>query len=488
MRPSRVHPKEPKMFISAVPCGMKILDLKLDRTADIPLAEQIHIGIAAAINNGVLAPGARLPSWLDLAAQLGVARGTVKTAYERLADKQLVVSCGAGGTRVTNHLPKIALSEPASAADALPPLYREFLSGAAVFQNGVPASDSFPVTLFARLRAHAARTEVHAQLIYPDPRGEQVLRNEIAAHLALSRGIECRPSQVFITAGFSGALGVAIRVLRAEGRSAWVENPGFPPSRKALEIAQVSPVPIPVDDDGIDVAYGMQHAPDAALALVTPGQQAPTGVPLSLARRVQLLDWAARSGAWIIEDDYLGELQLKRRAAPALASLDGAGRVIHIGSFSKTISPTLRLGFVVVPAALVPRFAEAVMCLAPAPGPAVQTATAEFMRDGHYLRHLRRMKRVYASRSAGLHATLQAMGYPVRPAGLGVLLWLPEGARDRVIAREALAFGLAPSPLSTWFAPVDPQRPGLLLGVARASEQQLPAACKRLQQLIRQFS
>lgn len=134
-----------------------------------------------------------------------------------------------------------------------------------------------------------------------------------------------------------------------------------------------------------------------------------------------------------------------------MASLDGAGRVIHIGSFSKTISPTLRLGFAVVPAALVPRFAEAVMCLAPAPGPAVQTATAEFMRDGHYLRHLRRMKRVYASRSAALHAMLQAMDYPVRPAGLGVLLWLPEGARDSVIAREALAFGLAPSPLSTWF-------------------------------------
>lgn len=466
----------------------KTLDLKLDRTAETSLAEQIRIGVTAAIDSGVLAPGARLPSWLDLAAQLGVARGTVKTAYERLADKQLVVSSRSGGTRVAYRPAKRAAPDPSRTADALPQLYQDFLSGTSVFQNGVPASDSFPVALFARLRAQAARAEVAAPLIYPDPRGEPELRREIAAHLALSRGIECRPSQIFITAGFSGALGVALRVLQPEGRSAWVENPGFPPSRKALEIARLAPVPIPVDDEGIDVAHGMQHAPDAALALVTPGQQAPTGVPLSLARRIQLIDWATRSGAWIIEDDYLGELQLKRRAAPALASLDSGGRVVHIGSFSKTISPTLRLGFVVVPPALGPRFAEAALCLAPAPGPAVQWATAEFMRDGHYMRHLRRMKRVYAGRSAALLAMVQSMGYPARPAGLGVLLWLPEEARDSVIAREALAFGLAPSPLSAWFSPAGIQRPGLLLGVATTPEAHLPVACDRLRQLIQTFS
>ncbi len=465
----------------------KLLDLKLDRTAKISLAEQIRIGITAAIDSGVLAPGSRLPSWLDLAAQLGVARGTVKTAYERLADKQLVVSSSPGGTRVADHPARIAVPEAAK-PDPLPRLYQDFLTGTSIFQNGVPASDSFPVTLFARLRASAARAELGAPLTYPDPRGEAELRREIAAHLALSRGIECRPSQIFITAGFSGALGVALRVLKAEGRSAWVENPGFPPSRKALEIAQLTPVPIPVDDDGIDVAFGMQNAPDAALALVTPGQQAPTGVPLSLARRLQLIEWATRTGAWIIEDDYLGELQLKRRAAPALASLDSTGCVIHIGSFSKTISPTLRLGFVVAPTPLVSRFAEAVMCLAPAPGPAVQLATAEFMHDGHYMRHLRRMKRVYANRSNALHAKLQSMGYPARPAGLAVLLWLPEAARDSAIAHEARASGLAPVPLSAWFNPSGTQRPGLLLGVATTTEDRLSAACERLDQLIRIFS
>ncbi|CAH1904287.1 Transcriptional regulator containing a DNA-binding HTH domain and an aminotransferase domain (MocR family) [Candidatus Nitrotoga sp. HW29] len=465
----------------------KILDFKLDRTIETSLAEQIRIGITAAIDSGVLAPGARLPSWLDLAAQLGVARGTVKTAYERLVDKQLVVSSSPGGTRVADHPAKITFQAPFK-ADLLPPLYQDFLTGTSIFQNGVPSSDSFPVTLFARLRASAARAELSAPLIYPDPRGESELRCEIAAHLALSRGIKCRPSQIFITAGFSGALGITLRILNAEGQRAWVENPGFPPSRRALEIARLTPVPIAVDEDGIDVAYGIQHAADAALALVTPGQQAPTGVPLSFARRVKLIEWATHTGAWIIEDDYLGELQLKRRAAPALTSLDSTGRVIHIGSFSKTISPTLRLGFVVAPTALVSQFAEAVMCLAPAPGPAVQLATAELMRNGHYMRHLRRMKRVYAGRSNALHTMLQSMGYPAHPAGLGVLLWLPEGARDSVIAREALAFGLAPSPISAWFSPLGVRRSGLLLGVATADEDQFSAACDRLHQLIRTFS
>lgn len=449
------------------------------------------MGISGAIENGILLPGARLPSWVDLAAQLGVARGTVKTAYERLIDAQLVVSSRAGGTRVSDHTTVV---RPAAEhtrcieTDLRSALYRHFLPGPAVFQMGVPASDCFPGTLFARIRARAARDEVEAPAAYPDPRGEHELRREIAAHLALSRGIECRPSQIFISAGFTGALGVTLRVIQAEGRKAWVENPGFLPSRRALEISRLATVPVPVDEEGLDVRYGEVHAPDAAMALVTPGQQAPLGPTLSLARRVKLLEWARRADAWIIEDDYLGELQLRRRAAPALASLDRAGRVIHIGSFSKTISPTLRLGFVVAPATLVSRFDEAVACLGGAPGPAVQMATAEFMRDGHYMRHLRRMKRIYAGRTNALLATLEAKGFEVYPAGLAVVLRLADGADDKTIAREAYAYGLAPAPLSRWYCAESTQRSGLLLGVATAIESQLPNTCDRLHHLIQKFS
>jgi GntR family transcriptional regulator/MocR family aminotransferase len=464
------------------------LDLKLDRSTKTPLAEQIRKGIEAAIRAGVLIPGARLPSWRDLAAQLGVARGTVRAAYERLLDAQLIISSRSGGTRIADRPAHIgAAAEGSDPEHALPEMYRDFSSGSGIFQMGVPAADSFPVKLFARIRARTARAETSAPAIHPDPRGESELRREIAAHLAIARAIECRPSQIFVTAGFTGALGLVLRVLRLEGRSAWMEEPGFPLTRGALQIAQITTIPVPVDDEGIDVDHGRRHAPDAALAVVTPGQQAPFGPTLPLARRLGLIEWAARTGAWIIEDDYLGELQLRGRAAPALASLDRAGRVIHIGSFSKTISPTLRLGFAVVPPPLTARFAEAASCLAPAPGPAVQLATAEFLRDGHYMRHLRKMKRVYALRRDALKACLETYGLKIRPAGLSMLIALPDGARDLRITREAAAFGLAPSPLSSWYGDTASRRSGLLLGVTTAPGKRLVTSCERLHGLIETF-
>lgn len=466
----------------------KPLPFALDRSARTPLAEQIRRGIQTAIDNGVLVPGARLPSWRDLAAQLGVARGTVRSAYERLGDAQLVVSSRSAGTRVAE---RPAAAGPAGAAPEPGPflaLYSDFVSGTGAFQMGVPARDCFPAKLVARIRAQAVRAEASAPDCHPDPRGEPELRREIAAHLAIARGLECAPSQIVVTAGFAGALGLVLRVLGLEGRTAWVEDPGFPVTRRGLEIARLTPMPIPVDAQGMDVEHGLRHAAEAALAVVTPGQQAPLGPTLSLTRRVRLLDWAARTGAWIVEDDYLSELQLKGRAAPALASLDRAGRVIHIGSFSKTISPTLRLGFLVAPPSLARRCAEAAACLAPAPGPSVQLATAELMREGHYMRHLRRTKRVYAARREALTALLGGRRHPVSISGLTVLLRLPAGAPDVAIARAAQAHGLAPGPLSPWYAAPDRAQPGLLLGVATAPDRQLEAACDRLYGVIDRFA
>ena len=465
----------------------RLLRLDLDRSAKTPLAEQIRKGIGAAIENGALAPGARLPSWIDLAAQLGVARGTVRSAYEKLAAAQLITASRAAGTRVADRPPLIVRQEAPPDPGSFMEMYRELTAGPAIFQMGVPAQSTFPAKLFARIRAHAVRAESSAPAIYPDPRGELELRREIAAYLAVARGVECSPSQIIITGGFGSGLGLALRVLGVEGRRAWMEEPGFFFTRRGLELARLSLVPIPVDDEGIDVDHGLQHAPDAAVAVVTPGQQAPLGPTLSLARRLRLLDWAARSGAWVIEDDYLSELQLKGRATPALASLDRAGRVIHIGSFSKTISPTLRLGFLVAPGALASRFAEAAACLAPAPGPSLQLATAEFMREGHYMRHLRRTKRVYSAQRDALLKCLQPRADSITVAGLAAVMWLPDGTPDLSIAREAQAFGLAPVPLSLWYASPATARSGLVLGIATAPQRQLERACDRLLQVIDRF-
>lgn len=465
----------------------KPLNLNLDRTAKVPLAEQIRKGVSTAIEDGVLEPGARLPSWQDLAAQLGVARGTVRTAYEKLAAAQLIEASRATGTRVAQRPRAVVRTEPPPDAGSFMSIYHEMTQGPAFFKMGVPAIETFPATLFARIRAHAVRAEASASPLYPDPRGELVLRREVAGYLAVARGITCLPSEVIITGGFSAGLGLALSVLGLGGQTAWIENPGFPWSRKGLELARLSLAPIPVDSDGIDIDHGLRHHPDAKLVIVTPGQQAPLGPPLSLERRLRLLEWAAANKVWVIEDDYLSELQLAGRAAPALASLDRDGRVIHIGSFSKTISPTVRLGFLIAPLDLISRFAEVAACLAPPPCPAVQLAIAEFMREGHYMRHLRRTKRAYAAKRQALLCYLQSSVSTDRLAapGLAVLLKLPKGTSDVAVARQALTFGMSPSPLSAWYASPDSADSGLLLGVATAPTRNLPLICDQLLELIR---
>jgi GntR family transcriptional regulator/MocR family aminotransferase len=460
------------------------LSFKLDRFAKTSLTDQICKGISAAIESGVLVPGARLPSWLDLAAQLGVARGTVRAAYEKLSDAQLVVASRAGGTRVADR-PRIAMQlDEAPDPGSFFETYLELTAGPAIFQMGVPAQETLPAKLFTRARNYGMLAESSRSTLYPDPRGELELRREIAAYLAISRGIVCSPSQVVITSGFSGGLGLTLGVLGLEGQKVWVENPGFPFARHGLELARLQLAPIPVDADGIDIDYGLQYEPDAALVVITPGQQAPLGVTLSLERRLRLLQWAAQERVWIIEDDYLSELQLKARAAPALASLDRAGRVIHIGSFSKTISPALRLGFLVVPPALASRFAEVTACLNPAPWPSIQLAMARFMGDGHYLRHLRRTKRFYQARREALLEHLRRRGMDTVSTGLAVLLRLPDGVSDESIARDMFQFGLAPAPLSPWYAVPTSARSGLLLGVATAPERHLARSCDQLQTVV----
>jgi GntR family transcriptional regulator/MocR family aminotransferase len=243
------------------------------------------------------------------------------------------------------------------------------------------------------------------------------------------------------------------------------------------------PAAITVDEHGLDVQRGIAIAPDAAIAVVTAGQQAPLGVTLSSSRRHALLRWASHSGGWIIEDDYLSELQLGGRAAPAVMAMDRAGRVIYAASFSKTLSPSLGVGFVVVPPALAARFAEVAACLAPAPNIAIQLAVAELLRDGHYLRHLRRMKRLYAARRDALRTCLRGMT-GVEAAGLAVILRLPQGSDDVAVARGARAHGLAPGALSTWYATDAARARGLLLGVTNLVDSGIQRACDRLKALV----
>jgi len=459
-------------------------ELTLDRVSPTTLVDQIARHIEAAITEGALPPGGRLPSWRDLAAQLGVARGTVKAAYEKLIDRRLLVTAGSAGTRVVDPPPTSIVSVTTPAESLLPPDIHFRADQALVFQMGVPAHDAFPATLWARLyrqsvQATALRTG------YADPRGLVELRSALASHVAIARGIECSPEQIIVTAGFRGGLSIALRAIGAPGRQAWVEDPGYPVTRLALELAGVHPMAIAIDNEGLDVRRGRALAPRAALAVVTPGQQAPSGVTMSPQRRSELLQWATESGAWIVEDDYLAELHLAGRPANALASGDGAYRVIHIGTFSKTISPMVGIGFLVAPLPLARRLIDVATWLGAPPNAAVQLALAEFLREGHYLRHLRRMRRLYSERRRCLLETLGRLGIDTAvPAALSVVVPLPDGFDDQRLMMEARTVGLGPAPLSPWFAAATRSHAGLLLGVANVLERRIERDCRELLAMI----
>lgn len=456
--------------------------LTLDRADAGTLVSQIVSHIEAAIAIKSLQGGRRLPSWNDLAAQLGVSRGTVRAAYDRLADKELIATHGRSGTRVVDALPP--RPRPVGQVDVLqtPPEIEQRGEPPLPFQMGIPAQDAFPATVWARLHRQA----IHITALrnsHSDPRGMPELRRALAAHVALARGVECSPDQIIITSGYRAGLALTLAAIGASGHDIWIEDPGYPVARQAIELAGARAVAIPVDQEGIDVAFGEANSPDALMAVVTPGQQAPTGVTLSEGRRLALKQWAVKSGGWIVEDDYLAELHLGGRSAPALASGPGCDRVIHIGTFSKTISPALGLGFVVAPIGLTRRMVEVAALIGTPPSPAIQSALATFLIDGHYLRHLRRMRRLYVARRDCLVQALGKLGADANVAGLSVILPLPPGACDGEISDNGREIGLAISSYSTWFNSI-PAKQGLVLGIANVLERSVATDCKRLLTLV----
>lgn len=461
-----------------------VLSIAVNRAAAASIGEQIHASLRQAIIDGRLAPGQRLPSGRDLAVQLGVARGTIRGAYDRLIAENLVFGAGPAGTRV-NARPAVRQVDDEGPLDAPLDLFtRPYSSAPLPFQMGVPANDAFPARLWSRMRARAVRADATTYTTYADPRGEPALRAQIASHLAVSRRIQCHADQIIVTSGYRHGLMLALTALRAHGRKAWIEEPGYPLGRRGLELIGATPEPVRVDAEGLRVEDGIARAPDAMLALVTPGQHAPLGVTLSPARRQALLDWAQAANAWIIEDDYLGELQLGGRAAPALASGSGGERVVHIGSFSKTLSPALGLGFVVAPRSLTERLIEVAAVSAPAPNRTTQLALAEFLSDGHFLRHLRQMKRLYSERRKFALEHVSRILPGTVAAGLGLIAPLSNSADDIAVVRAAREHGLAPSALSSWHLLRDYAQSGLLLSVTNLRADNVAAACERLERIV----
>lgn len=469
---------------------MDIQQLRPDQQHDAPLYLQLYRRYREAIAAGKLRPGDRVPSVRSLASELNLARGTVETAYQMLANEGYFVARGAAGTVVSPGLGTLAEPLAVTAPPVVASPHPHAVTGDSLsFQMGLPALDVFPRKVWARLAGRSLRSREMQAMYYPDPAGYAPLRQAIAAYLGISRGIACTHEQVFVTAGYHGALELVRHTLLQAGDVGWFEDPGYLFARQYLERAGLRLAAVPVDAEGLNVAAGRLRSDDARFAVVTPTHQSPTGVALSLPRRLELLEWARRRRAWIIEDDYDSEFRYHGRPLPALKSLDRDGRVLYTGTFSKVLFPGLRLAYLVAPAGLVSRFRDSVNHL-PGPGSILpQAMVADFMEQGHFGRHLRKMRALYAARRGYLvDALRQTLGerLHIQPqaGGIHVLAHLPAGQDDKALVAAAESAGLGLQALSDWRA-TPSEAGGLLMGFANfATAAEAEAAVRRLKAVM----
>ncbi|HXE56584.1 MAG TPA: PLP-dependent aminotransferase family protein [Gemmatimonadales bacterium] len=473
-----------------------------------PMYRQIYRGLRDAILQRRLAPGARVPSTRTLSRDLGVSRNTVLLAFDQLLAEGYLVGSGGSGTYVAPELPDRFLTvgaKPRAGGGAAAPAGRLSRRGAGLvgfptgaprlneparaFRTGTPALDAFPIDLWARLAARRYRRLSIALLEHGDPAGYWPLREAIAEHVRAARGVQCEPAQVIVLGAAQQAIELAARALLDPGDAVWLEEPGYLGARGALLAAGARLVPVPVDREGIDVARGMALGPDARLVYVSPSHQYPTGATLSLSRRLALLRWAGEAGAWILEDDYDSEYRYAGRPLMALQGLDRDGRVLYVGTFSKTLFPSIRLAYLIAPKPLVPALVSIRGIGDQHASTIEQAVVADFMTEGHFARHVRRMRALYAERRAVfLDAAARWLDGLLEPlpadGGMHVLGLLREGVDDREASRAAAERGIEVSPLSLYYAGPCP-RGGLLIGYAAVPSGLIPGAVRRLADALR---
>jgi GntR family transcriptional regulator/MocR family aminotransferase len=474
----------------------------LDRRLARPLHRQLYDGYRQAILDGRLRPGQRLPSTRTLALELQVSRIPVVTAFAQLVAEGYVDSRVGAGTFVSKTLPDRALTRPGHRPspterpgprrvppNPLPSSDDPWLSLRGPFRLSQPALDEFPVATWTRLVTRHARRQSAKQMVYGDAMGLPVLREALAAHLRTFRSVACSADHIMIVGGSQQALALAWRALVAPGEAVWLEEPGYHGARDALLLAGAEVVPVAVDDDGLDVLAGIARADDARAVYVTPSHQYPLGVAMSASRRLLLLDWARRRGAWIVEDDYDSEYRYGGQPLASLHGLDGDARVVYVGTFSKILFPALRVGYLVIPPDLVARFRHLRGAMDIFPAPLLQAALAEFIAEGHFARHLRRMRAVYAERRRALVSALaREIGESVQvvgeQAGMHLVALLPPGTDDRLVAVRAARRGISAAPLSSCYEGRK-RRSGLVLGFGSTRPRDMPDAVRALKAALR---
>src|ERR1700733_14389539 len=467
----------------------------LPREAGTAAFRWLYAALRAEILTGRLRPGSRLPSTRDLAAQYGLSRGTVVSAFEELKSEGYLHGSAGSGTYVSTVLPEHLLqvapqaSPKFSAGKTRPRQLSDYGVRVQSFPNlesrptrafraNLPALDLFPTKIWTRLAERRLRRLSLPQLLGCDTMGYLPLRTAVADYLNRSRGTQCKPEQVMIVSGTQEALDLAGRLILNPGDQVCVEEPGYPGAAMAFEALGTKILPVPVDGEGME----LPRVRKAKLVYVTPGHQFPVGTTMSLARRLQLLEWARRSGALIFEDDYDSEFRYSGRPIPALQGLDRQGLdrqglVLFCGSFSKVLFPSLRLGYLVLPHDLVEYFAAAKSVLNRHAAPFEQTVLCDFIVEGHFGRHLRRMREVYAERLSTLMESARRnlaglLELSSVEAGLQTVGWLPQGVDGKAARQAAEARKGEVIPLRVYSrGPL--QREGLQMGFAAVNPQEI---------------
>jgi GntR family transcriptional regulator/MocR family aminotransferase len=483
---------------------VSLAGMHLERASSVALHQQIAAHMRGGILSGLFPAGTQFLGSREVARELGCSRTVVLSAWDILYAEGYLESTPRGGVSVAsvNQVHTGTVSAPSSASAGIAgPISNRWQALLADtydtnwksdFAPGAPDISSFPFKEWARLLRATSQNPRKQECLDLPAAGLSELRHEIANFLGSVRGLVCTPREVVVTSGTSSALDLCSRMILDHGNEVWVEEPGFVEARWSLTAAGARLVPVPVDDKGLCVAEGITRAPNAKLIVVTPSHQYPLGVSMGLERRLELLEWANRKNVWIIEDDYNSEFRHQDSMTASLRSLDREQRVIYLGTFSKIMMPSLRLGYIVAPERFVDIFTRGRARIDVHSSGIGQMALAEFMREGHLLRHLRRMRKVYAERQAALMdaiKTLMPDDLTVSPSatGLHLVAFLTDRLKARMSDAEAAMklkqAGLHVQPLSQNYLET-PTRQGLVFGYGRLQSEDAFRLISRMAEVL----
>ncbi len=483
--------------------GALLSSIRIERESDKKISVQLYMAIREIILSDGLGAGDRLPASRTLAREIGVSRTTVIDAIDRLIAEGMLVSKVGAGTFVSDILehqrPAIVQTAQTEAERAKPRLSHTITHASEsyaqrswlphetrAFVTALPALDAFPKTHWARISARHLRGDTDEIMGYGEPQGYHRLRHAIAGHLNAVRGIKCRPEQIFVTGGAQQAFSLIGRVLLNAGDRVWYENPGAAGARNAFVACGAVLTPVPVDQDGMNIACGLRQAPHFRLAFVTPSHQQPLGHVMSLTRRLELLEAANQAQAIIVEDDYDGEFHFDGRPQPPLKSIDTQDRVIYVGTFSKTLFPSLRLGFMLVPDSLVGVFDNVFASWISSPPTSTQAIVADFMEEGQFATHIRMMRRLYHARYKVLMEAGEMLPDTIRlqetNSGFHTTAYLDSTIDETEIAAQADAQGVTVAPLGRYCLSPIAQK-GIVLGFGSASPEDIWAGMTVLSNL-----